>query len=137
MERIAWNEAFSVGIDRIDNQHKQLIDMINYLEDNRDGGAHFEVVSETLTRLTQYLQLHFQAEEDLMMQYHVPDLQSHREEHLKFTKQVSGFCVQVMNDRLDILDELRTFLREWLVHHIMTTDMKYADYFRAQRITVY
>jgi hemerythrin len=130
MERITWNSTFSVGITKIDEQHRRLIDMINLLIDNPDADVHSEPVSEVLVRMTEYALLHFQTEEELMRQYHYPDLNTHEQEHTAFKLKASGFFIQTMDGKKSVPTEILEFLKQWLTHHILNSDMKYSVYIR-------
>ena len=65
MEQITWTEEFSVGVVRIDEQHKQLIAMINRLIAEPQTTTRSETISDLLTGMTNYAQMHFATEEEL------------------------------------------------------------------------
>ena len=62
-----WSEKFNIGIDVIDNQHRQILDYINALEKIRATGAR-EQIKEVLDDLIDYTQSHFSFEENLLSQ---------------------------------------------------------------------
>jgi hemerythrin-like metal-binding protein len=65
MEQITWTEDFSVGVVRLDEQHKRLIQMINRLIAKPQTTTESEMVSDLLSDMTNYAQKHFAAEEEL------------------------------------------------------------------------
>ena len=77
MEQIIWTEEFSVGVKRLDEQHKRLIAMINRLMGAPRAKTRSERISDLLSDMTKYAQEHFQTEEDLMRQYDYPHLYKH------------------------------------------------------------
>jgi hemerythrin len=44
----------------LDEQHKELVKMINYLIENKDARANSEPIAEVLDRMTRYAAYHFQ-----------------------------------------------------------------------------
>ena len=52
-----WSEKFNLGIDVIDNQHRQILDYINALEKIRATGAR-EQIKDVFDDLIDYTQSH-------------------------------------------------------------------------------
>ena len=73
--------AFSVDIQKIDEQHKKFISLINVLHDAMLQGKTEEVVGPVLKELQQYVIFHFKSEESWMELYHYPDMNMHKFEH--------------------------------------------------------
>ena len=73
MEKIIWNESFSVGIPLLDSQHMELIRMINKLIGAKDVRVNSEAISDTLLNMTNYAIFHFKTEEDYLREhgYHI------------------------------------------------------------------
>jgi len=77
MEPIQWSEKFSVGVRVLDQQHQQLIKLLNLLIATQGTiNTRSETISDTLIAMTRYAQAHFQAEEKLMEDYGFPGLES-------------------------------------------------------------
>ena len=125
MEKIIWNEKFSVGIREIDAQHKELIRMINQLIETKDTKVDSETISDILTKMTQYTDYHFQTEEQYLIDNNYPDYASHKEQHAKFKKKAVAFCMETMAYKETVPTEILSFLKDWLTNHILESDMKY------------
>ena len=69
MEKIMWDETFSVGVRDLDAQHKQIIILVNTLIEMSDAKVDSEIISDTLTKMTQYAIDHFKKEEQYMLEY--------------------------------------------------------------------
>ena len=124
MEEIVWDDSFSVGVDEIDEQHKGFFRIINELIAAGNVPTKSESISNALDKLTKYADNHFKAEEKYMIQQGYPEYPSHKEEHDQFKKKVATFCLDVMEGKAAVSDEMLSFLRNWLVHHILDTDLK-------------
>ncbi len=125
-----WSSDYSVNISEIDEQHKELVGMINVLfvaVSRREGDR---VIGEILDSLVAYTRTHFVLEERLMAEAGYPDLAGHREEHRELIGQLDGLARKFMLDDRPIYFEMLSFLRTWLRAHILGSDMKYSDAFR-------
>ncbi|MEA3350750.1 MAG: hypothetical protein U9Q82_09035 [Chloroflexota bacterium] len=67
MGPIIWDESFSGGVQKIDQQQKMLIAMINKLIEAQDASIRSETISDIVTRMTGYAQYHFWTKEKLIL----------------------------------------------------------------------
>lgn len=129
MEKIIWEDSFSVGNSDMDMQHMKLIEMINELIEHRDDMENnSEVVSDILTKMTDYIKYHFSSEESYMKSIDFPEIVSHELEHLDFIEKTTNFCLGTLTFDKSVYDEVLNFLKEWLLNHILKSDMKYKEY---------
>lgn len=134
MEEIVWTEKFSVGIERFDDHHKRLIGMINRLI--RDPGATTgsETVAELLTDMISYARMHFAEEESLLAEYSYPRCEEQIKQHQAFRKKTVKFCTATAI-HVDVVPQVMLkYLREWLVHHILESDMAYKSFFQERGV---
>ncbi len=122
MPLINWKESLSVGIEYIDNQHKELVRIINKLNDAmlQDKGS--EEMSGILDDLAEYTKSHFKSEEHLMQKYDYPQTSDHIKEHEKLTKEVKDFAENYRQGKAIITLPVMNFLKDWLNNHILETD---------------
>ena len=132
---ILWNESMSVGIKKIDKQHQELIKIINCLVENEDAAGNSEPIAHVLDRMTKYAGYHFDTEEALMLEYGYPEYESHRDAHTQFKMKTAKFCLDALQSKETLSDDLLTYLRDWLAHHILKDDMKYKPYFTARGLS--
>ena len=128
MEKIVWNPSFSVGVARLDEQHKNIINMINLLRSRPEVDVRSETVSELLTRLTRYASDHFATEEQLLVEYGYPELTEHKEAHTAYRVKLVALCQDTMYHNASVPDELLRFLGDWWVNHILGADMRYSAF---------
>lgn len=129
MEKIKWDDSFSVGVKRLDEQHRQIIGIINKLIDANDASVDSELISDTLTEMRQYASDHFETEEHLMTEYKYPDYKSNKDHHIEFRKNTAGFSMDTLQYKRTVPAEILTYLKEWWVDHILKVDMRYKAFF--------
>ncbi len=125
MAFVAWNENLSVGIAQIDQQHRQLIDMINELHDAMCKGQGKNILKPLLARLFQYTQTHFTAEEALMQQAQYPKFAAHKAAHEKLVSQVRDLKQRFDAGEYLLSIDTMKFLQNWLTDHILGVDKQY------------
>lgn len=132
MKRIEWGERFSVGVAVLDEQHKELIRMLNCLIDHPRAGADSEPMVDVLEKMTQYAAYHFRTEEQLFSEYEYPQYAAHNAEHTEFKTKAARFCMEAIARKNGLAGEVLHYLRAWLMNHILVSDMKYKPFFAAK-----
>nr|WP_276252202.1 bacteriohemerythrin [Halomicroarcula sp. SHR3] len=95
MPLIEWDERrYSTGIDRYDNQHKRLFEVLNQLHDAMEEGHAEEELGDVLRELERYTEYHFTDEEEFMEGCGFADDCSecffgHQEMHEEFAQKVT------------------------------------------------
>lgn len=139
MEHFEWKAEYSVGDAVLDNQHKELIRIMNDVYEllhepeaaQQDGRIEFIFGS-----LADYIVTHFAYEEQRMVDARYPydKLVTHRAEHHELIKKVRRHHASVMEGKREGLMELMPYLcNEWLVHHICEQDMDYKPFMAAAK----
>ena len=126
---IEWDDKYSVGISKIDDEHKQFIDIINEAIATKKHNDDPEELREVLHKITMYALNHFSTEENYMIEFNYPEYQYHKEEHHDFSRKVIAYCERVADGDSQISNEILEYLKRWLVNHIQVTDRKYIDCF--------
>lgn len=124
----AWKEAYSVHVNALDRQHRQLFDMISELNEALAAGKGNEVVGKILDRLVDYTMSHFAAEEKLLERYGYAGLAEHRAKHQELAARVEGLVQEFKAGNQGVSVSLMLFLRSWLKDHILGTDKLYSEY---------
>jgi hemerythrin len=128
MAFIEWKEDFSVGIKKIDEQHKKLVTQLNDLYEAMKAGRGKEALSDVLNELLQYTKEHFLTEESLMKLYNYPEYDAHKQKHDKMAIHVVQLKEKVDSGEISSPRQITEFLKEWLAKHIMGTDKLYGPY---------
>lgn len=130
MSYVTWSDDLSVGIEEIDNQHKQFIEMINELHLAMKSGKTATTLPQILTKLGDYVVFHFSHEEKIMQSYNFPDYIAHKTIHDKFTKEVKKLFDDLASAKTLLSIDVMKSLKDWLVAHIMGQDKKYSVYIK-------
>jgi len=123
-----WVSSLETGYDKIDNQHKQLINAVNSLMEASSAGKGDKAVLDTLDFLTGYAVKHFADEEQLQSDYEYPDFLNHKKLHDEFKAVVNDLLQRVSKDgpTPEIIDVISTTVGEWLHNHIQGDDFRMA-----------
>ena len=121
----AWQEDFSVGVVIIDEQHKNLLRVINEFLYSLEDMDNREAIERRLEEMIRYTDYHFYTEQ-LLLEAH-PDFPEHLEQHWQLVKKSR----QIQKDFQAYLvppAEVFDFLVSWLKNHILGTDKVYFSY---------
>ncbi len=127
---IEWDDQLNLGISEIDAQHQKLVVLINELHEAMLARRTNEVLGTIIERLLAYTKSHFRTEELYFAEFAFPEKAAHTEAHQRFTGKVLDFQRDFSEGKLLLSMEVMTFLKEWLIQHILGTDRKYVALFR-------
>ena len=134
MKKIVWEDEFSVGVEELDRQHKQIIEVINSLIDKPRIFFRSQNVSSALVDLTNYVSEHFLLEEQLLQENGYPTLLEHSKKHTLYSARVAEFCKESLAGKSEVPEELMDFLADWWTNHILHEDMKYKAFFEEKGV---
>ena len=131
MKKVCWKDEYSVGVEKIDRQHRHLFEIINRLIDRFGSSVDSGPASETLTEMLNYAKEHFTTEEELMQEYGYPEIEPHKEQHIYFFKATAELSINALNKQSMVSSEIIEFLKLWVTLHILKVDMRYKEFFKA------
>ena len=120
-----WIAAFDTGLPEIDEQHKQLVALLNQLANHLAYKIKSPTIDEVFNKMAQYAVYHFDTEEAVWQQYFVDDEwnKDHRASHSRFMADVGKIKAnQNMASYEKIMEEVIVFLTHWLAFHIIESD---------------
>ena len=119
-----WYDSYCIGDEKIDSQHKNLVEMISRLQESLPGEGVKQETANTLKFLVQYARQHFADEEELMKRISFEEYDQHKLQHKKFIMQVTNMLLDIKKRKQVNSLELFDFLMEWLFNHIKNEDKK-------------
>ncbi|NQT74235.1 MAG: hemerythrin family protein [Chloroflexi bacterium] len=134
MEKVIWDDSFSVGVRELDEQHKKLIAMLNTLIEAGNVDVKSEIVSDTLMKMSEYAKVHFTTEEEYMLSFGYPEYDVQKQQHREFKKKTAFTAFDTTEHQPSVPMELVLFLKDWLTNHILISDMKYRSFFEKKGV---
>ena len=129
-----WTEAYSVNIAVLDQQHRQLIETVNELDQALRKGEGKAALDPVLDKLVEYALVHFAAEESLMEQHNFPGLFTHRTQHEEFRKRLAEYLEAHKAGKPGVPVSLLFFMKGWLKEHLQKTDKLYSAFLNARGV---
>jgi hemerythrin len=128
---VEWNDSYSVGVELIDNQHKELIMMTNELFAGCEkGGTAAEIYfMKTIQGAVRYVKTHFATEEIILERFKYPDFLVHKKEHENFVAKVLEEVRDFESLRNFVPMDFARYLQDWVLTHIALSDKKYGVFF--------
>lgn len=123
-----WKAEYVTGVVELDNQHKELFNTgqrVNALLKEDKSVDIYDDLIGLLQGLKTYTEDHFGYEENYLTGCNqlTPE---HVEEHAAFMEKLEDVLAKDIDmSQRAIIFELAVFLSNWLVSHILETDMKY------------
>lgn len=126
-----WYGAMKIGIDIIDDDHKQLFALVgefNEAADAQGGAVNSAQMADILARLQDYVTDHFQREEQMQLEAKYDGYDENKRQHDELTRTLTAFIARHKSDGAGeaktATREMRDFLSVWLSQHILKTDLK-------------
>lgn len=123
-----WKDEYKVGIDKIDEQHRQLFDKIEHLLEiakSGDRNSNKQECMDTIDFLVEYTKFHFDSEEALQREKKYVSYDQHIKIHEEFKNTVQSYKELLGNEFSP--KNLKSFIGTmlaWLVNHVCVCDRK-------------
>ncbi|MDD3593559.1 MAG: hemerythrin family protein [Candidatus Gastranaerophilales bacterium] len=126
---IQWSERLKLGIDILDEQHKELFVVTNRLLEAFKKNNAQDQAYEAICFLEEYVIKHFRAEEFYFSKLPYPDKDNHIRLHKEFQRKIEDFKNRHFKTGITPVaaKEISSYLLDWWVYHIENVDRKYAD----------
>lgn len=123
---IKWKEEYSLGVEKIDRQHRKLFEIAGrvyeLLKDELRIDKYDKIVA-ILEELKDYTVYHFQSEEEYMRSINYRKYLSHKVRHDDFIEKISSVDLYQVDHRQEQhLLEILEFIVNWIDSHILGED---------------
>ncbi len=131
---IIWKKEYETGISKVDLQHKKIVYIINALNEEILQNKNCDAVNEILMDLKIYTISHLDYEERLFKKhnYEGEDFETHLKKHKDFKDTIAEFLGGEVIVKSELAYKISTFLKDWLISHILDTDMKFAEFLKSK-----
>jgi hemerythrin len=124
MGLLHWEKRYSVGIEAVDHEHRELVDLVNRLYDEARARGSKIAVLGFFGDLFKAISAHFALEERFMRERGYDQLMQHKNDHERLLDEIRD----IMEDyeTTDLFDEqlLAQRLDAWFSRHFETHDAR-------------
>jgi len=123
MALLQWKEHYSVGVDAVDHEHKELITLINRLHDELMAKGEELSIRGFFGDLFKGISAHFALEERFMRERHYDQLDQHKADHERLLDEIRDIMDE-FEGREIASAELGAKLDAWFSRHFETHDAR-------------
>jgi diguanylate cyclase (GGDEF)-like protein/hemerythrin-like metal-binding protein/PAS domain S-box-containing protein len=130
---MVFDSAHLTGVKIIDDQHRQIVQMVNDLNRFTSEGRSDAELQSFFSELLAFTGMHFATEEMLMAHYDYPGMDEHKKQHVGLVHEFQSITEQFSQG-----DELRLLqsIKDWLLGHIQHSDKPLGAYLRSRDVSL-
>ena len=131
---IHLTKDMTTGIAKVDEQHQELVKMLNGLLSMGTQAIAKEEMKKAIDFLGDYVMKHFNEEESLQRQSSYKKYEMHKEQHKEFinTFKVLKEDFAVNGPSAKFVVSLNSSVISWIVKHIKGADVEFGKYYQEQ-----
>jgi hemerythrin len=128
-----WTPEIAVGVERIDDEHKALIERVNRLVAAIEAGREEEEIRSLFIFLRDYTQNHFAVEEELMRAHGYPEMDRHIADHQDLRANLDRFEQEIGAEEMtrELRGHFDDLIINWLFDHICQVDRAFGKFLGA------
>jgi len=132
MPEIVLTKEQEVGIAKIDEQHRVLLNKVNDLIEMGPQAFSSEEIQKTLDLLGNYVIEHFADEEELQIQCGYPEYETHKKQHQDFIEELTKVKNKYPSEGItfQFVLNLMKMITTWALKHIADSDVAFGRYYR-------
>jgi len=127
---VKWNSSLAIGIEAIDNQHRQIFEHLLALENSVAKRDPWHIVRFLLSQLAEYMKFHLAVEEAMLEIVRYPQHTDHCRAHGRIMEQIAELESQLQKTGSET--NLVKFFEDWFIRHVLSDDRQYADYVKKE-----
>jgi len=133
MAALQWTEDMSVGINVLDLDHRQIISIINLLNDSVAEGDG-KMCAMLMNSLVQEASAHFRREEVILRRYGFPGLDAHVADHAEMVEILEEFSRILGAGRYDEARHIIDQVQDLFANRLLPEDMRYRAFLEDQGV---
>lgn len=124
-----WNDAYNVGDETMDAQHKAIMELFHETLNALGDGGQIKAARQLYGKLMDHIRIHFATEENIMCEVGYPDFQRHQQEHNVLMIEAELVSRRLENDvNLVAARAAALFMWNLVVGHLTLSDIKLRDH---------
>jgi hemerythrin len=124
MTLLTWKSEYSVGIEAVDFEHREMIDLINELYDEMSDKQDQDSIDQFLGDIHATISAHFALEERVMRRSDYDEYEAHKDDHEELLDQIRDLMDSFDHDPESGLRLLQEQLSDWFANHFSTFDAR-------------
>lgn len=124
MAPIVWKDSYSVGIAAVDDEHRELIEMVNRLQAAMLHAEGADTIEAAFGDLLRGISAHFALEERFMRSHGYDQRDVHKADHERLLDQLRDIMDSHDAAGTDGADQLAASLDAWFSEHFRTHDAR-------------
>ena len=124
MVLIEWKPHYSVGVEAVDHEHREMIDLINEVHEKLIAEGAAPDVTGFLGEIFRAISAHFALEEKFMREHRYDQLNEHKAAHEELLDDIRDIMDGYEADPAAARAELSTRLDSWFTDHFKTHDAR-------------
>jgi diguanylate cyclase (GGDEF)-like protein/hemerythrin-like metal-binding protein len=130
--KIVWNKDYLSGNSYIDQQHMDLVAIVNkLLQDVLLCDAGIDVTGQ-IRDILLHVAKHFSDEEEILRSIGYPEAEAHISEHNRLLQKCSDLLEKNAESGVHSVDILQCIIHDLVLKHMFTEDAKYHSYFKGK-----
>lgn len=134
MATLVWNQACTVGVQAMDDQHGILLDALNELRMALLQGRECREIRGMLARTVELMRMHLESEERLLTMHGFPGVTEHRAEKQRLLGRLEQFNIRFEQRQTPAVYELVEYLRKWFTTHTAKDKRSYGQFFKSRGV---
>ena len=131
MPIMTWNSALDIGIEKMNGDHREILDAMNAIYDAHEAGKKGAAIDRLVQHLGEVCRRHFADEETYMAGIGFPELGTHKRIHATLLADFGRHAAVIRQAGGIANADFFGFLKRWLAAHIKGIDTRYASHARA------
>jgi hemerythrin len=124
MSLLQWRPEYSVGVQSMDDEHREMIDLINATYEKLKSNADADQVEEYLGEIFSTISMHFALEERMMRNAAYGEFQAHKDDHEVLLDRLRDLMDDHFVDQASGAGRLEQSLSNWFAGHFSTFDAR-------------
>ena len=124
MAPLEWKPEYSVGVDSVDHEHRELVELVNRIGEALESGRPVDEVESAFGDLFRAISSHFALEERFMREHGYDQLAQHKADHERLLDELRDIMDDYREGREGPAERFRETVEAWFAEHFKTHDAR-------------
>ena len=124
MSLLEWKPEYSVGIASMDDEHREMIALINDVYAKLGTSPDADTIEDCLEEIFNTISLHFALEERIMREQGYDEYKDHKEDHEDLLDEIRDLMEAFVNSPTQGARMLEERLSDWFAQHFASFDAR-------------